>query len=283
MKTPSFSPLPFGQTRWISAITTSVIYIIFLSIYIIFSLSYHISPLKKNYMEKVLIELPLNQTDSTLPEKVAGFLKTEKSVKNYKFVEAQKLDSLKILLNTQEFKDFQIPQFIEVFIYPKSWNSEEFEGALKKIHPHINMTNTHSLAQKFIQPLEFLEYGLWVITFLIMLLCLMIVGIATRFEVMIHKETIHILYLLGAKDSYIAHHFQKRARKFGALSSFLGTAAASLSYLFFVILLKTHAITTDEIIFIAAILILGPIIGTIFIGGIAKLSSLALVHKFQQQ
>jgi cell division protein FtsX len=110
----------------------------------------------------------------------------------------------------------------------------------------------------------------------------LVIFIVTRFEVSVYKDIIHTLYLLGAKDDYICHHFEKRGRKFGfkagILGSILGTLTCFLFYSF-----SGGGILWDAAIFIAPLCVLLMVLTPLLCNMICRISSKHYIKILQQK
>ena len=111
--------------------------------------------------------------------------------------------------NTDTLKDLKLPILIDVELDKNDlFNNIEAERLLKEITPNIRI-ESHAKWQKNLvtltSSLRIISYS--IIGF-ILLAILIIVTVMTRASLNIHKSTIDILRLMGARNRYISSYFQ---------------------------------------------------------------------------
>jgi cell division transport system permease protein len=70
----------------------------------------------------------------------------------------------------------------------------------------------------------------FMVTILILLVALVTTVFATRTSLLIHRQVIEVLSLIGATPSYIAKQFQMNALKQGFVASTIGSVLAFLTF-----------------------------------------------------
>jgi cell division protein FtsX len=150
------------------------------------------------------------------------------------------------------------------------------------LHPEFNILDTHNIASKFFENIKVLERVFFFLCALMFTTSILVIMISTIFEVNCHHKIIHILYLLGAKDSYISLHFQKRGRFFGLKGGVFGTLFGILSYLLFAYFTQNLIFESHFLVFFISTIVFLPISAIIVCDIISKLSSLRSIRKLQQ-
>lgn len=132
-----------------------------------------------------------------------------------------------------------MPIIIDVVLdKKKSVDTKSLEADLKSISPHIQLLD-HRAWQSQVSSLIHTSVVLaLLITFLILFAALATTTFATRTSLLIHRQIIEVLSLIGATNSYIAHQFQSNALKQGFLASTIGAFLAFLTFLGIVTLLE---------------------------------------------
>ncbi len=275
-----FSPLPFGRDVWITSIISSMVYIVFLMCVCCFVVNVTAHNWSQTYAKKVIIQLPLSATDSMIPEKAVFVLKEDEGIENYKFVDKATLDNLtKLLASTPDIK---IPSFIQVQVN-KKWNFQEFDKKLKAIHPEFNIVDTHAISSKFMNNLSSLERVFYLLCLIVFSASILVVLVVTRFEVAVHQNIIHTLYLLGAKDHYISSHFQKRGRRFGFKGGFLGVLMGFVTCLVFFYFSPEYGTITSMSAFLLGLSCVLPVMVMLCCDMVCKFASKTYIQKFQQK
>jgi len=128
--------------------------------------------------------------------------------------------------------DLPIPLLIDVKLAAGS--AVDLDGLAKKIGdvaPDAVLDDHGSWLQRFINLAENVKLIAAGIVTLVGLATVAIVIFATRAGMAIHHDTIEILHLIGAKDSFIASQFQRHFLRLGLKGGLIGVAIAVLSLL----------------------------------------------------
>jgi len=138
--------------------------------------------------------------------------------------EGQKL--LSPWLKDQEIllKNLPLPTLIEIEKNPETFNAPLLETSLKKIFPLIRIINHQTHFSKIFILGMSLEVFLLTLMSAFFCTSLLTLSFATRTSLLIHKNIIDILSLLGASDVIIAKEFQSHARIMaikGALTAYI--------------------------------------------------------------
>lgn len=124
-----------------------------------------------------------------------------------------------------------LPIMIDVFLDGKeNVDIKGLETHLKSISPHIQVSD-HRLWQSQVSNLIHTSVILaFMITLLILLAALATTVFATRTGLLIHRQVIEVLSLIGATNTYIANQFQINALKHGLMASSIGSFFAFLTF-----------------------------------------------------
>ena len=287
MNRKSLSPLPFGQDLWITCVISSMVYIIFLITICFFALSSTSTQWQSEYYSKIVIQLPLNtpenSADIIMNEKVVAVLKEDPGIKSYKFVDKSILENIAGLLSSSSMPVVQVPSFIQAEIYPQKWSLPLLSEKLTAIHPECSILDTHTLSSKFMKNIQTLEWVFYLLCLILFLASTVVMIVVTRFEVAVHKDIIHILYLLGARDDYIAFHFQKRGRFFGFKGGIIGSVLGALTSFIFLKMGSSEIVLESLIWPLIVLLVLGPLLTSILCDLLSRLSSGYYIQLLQQK
>lgn len=72
-----------------------------------------------------------------------------------------------------------------------------------------------------------LEWAAIAIVAVVVAAAVIMVAFATRGSLATHRDTIELLHLIGARDEYVAHQFQRHAMRLALLGSVIGALAAA--------------------------------------------------------
>ncbi|MES2252199.1 MAG: FtsX-like permease family protein [Pseudomonadota bacterium] len=111
--------------------------------------------------------------------------------------------------DADNLKDLKLPILIDVELDPKAiFNIAEAQRLLSEVAPNIRIESHakwHQTLTTFATSLRMISYS--IIGF-IMFAILIIVSVMTRASLNMHKDTIDVLRLMGARNRYIASYFQ---------------------------------------------------------------------------
>jgi cell division transport system permease protein len=156
---------------------------------------------------------------------------------------------LQSLLGTTLPVDLQaLPVLIEI-----SLNGRErldvpmLEARLKTISPQIQLVD-HRPWQTQVESLINASVVLAsTLTFLVLLTALVTTTFATRTSLLIHRQVIEVLHLIGATNGYIARQFQVHALKQGLIASAIGASFAFLTFLGITTLLEKAGLPSTSL------------------------------------
>jgi cell division transport system permease protein len=165
-----------------------------------------------------IIQNPTDAADShqnlpsTAVQAVMEILKTYPSIIKAEVVEQDRLLNLikPLIGNIELLNDLQLPILVDMeTLSSADFPVQELREKLKpiseliRVEPHARWQQTLYTFGKGIQTLSF-----GMMTFVIMMIFL-VVGFVTRSSLATYEPQINVLRLMGAKNSYIAGHFQK--------------------------------------------------------------------------
>ena len=129
------------------------------------------------------------------------------------------------------------------------------EAHLKNISPQIHLTDHRSWQNQVTGLINASIVVALIITVLILLGALATTTFATRTSLLIHRQVIEVLSLIGATPSYIANQFQMNALKQGLIASGVGSGLAFLTFITVVYFLENagFALSLKSFFFFQAI------------------------------
>jgi len=156
---------------------------------------------------------------------------------------------LQSLLGTTLPVDLQaLPVLIEISLNGReSLDVPMLEARLKTISPQIQLVD-HRPWQTQVESLINASVVLAsTLTFLVLLTALVTTTFATRTSLLIHRQVIEVLHLIGATNGYIARQFQVHALKQGLIASAIGAAFAFLTFLGITTLLEKAGLPSTSL------------------------------------
>jgi cell division transport system permease protein len=128
--------------------------------------------------------------------------------------------------------DLPVPALIDVAISRDGTvDFDALEKSIKEVAPDAELDDHGTWLQRFIHLAENIQFIAGGIVTLVGLATVAIVIFATRAGMAIHHDTIEILHLIGAKDSFIANQFQRHFLWLGLKGGLIGLVVVLLSLL----------------------------------------------------
>ncbi len=132
-----------------------------------------------------------------------------------------------------------LPVIIDVVLDGKeNVDTQNLDMHLKNISPHIQLLDHRAWQSQVSSLIQTSVLVTSLVTFLILFAALATTTFATRTSLLIHRQIIEVLSLIGATNSYIANQFQMNALRQGLFASTLGSFLAFLTFLGIVALLE---------------------------------------------
>ena len=128
--------------------------------------------------------------------------------------------------------DLPIPLLIDVSLSrDHAVDFDALRKSIKEVAPDAELDDHGTWLQRFISLAENIQFIAGGIVTLVGFATVAIVIFATRAGMAIHHDTIEILHLIGAKDSFIAAQFQRHFVWLGFKGGLIGLVVALLSLL----------------------------------------------------
>lgn len=134
---------------------------------------------------------------------------------------------------------FSLPIIIDVTLNEKEKaDIPNLEIHLKNISSHIELTDHRNWQYQVLSLIQSSVLITLMVTGLILFAALATTTFATRTSLLIHRQIIEVLSLMGATNAYIAKQFQVNALKQGLIASMIGSFFAFLTFLGIITLLE---------------------------------------------
>lgn len=179
--------------------------------------------------QKITIEITQDTNVPVDIDRVSKLLPTVPGVSSFEVV---KHDKILLLLKpwigeTESLKDLKLPTLIEVELDPKiTFDIVEAQKVLSTVAPNLRI-ESHA---KWHQTLISLTNSLYIIAYnvigFILITIFTIVSLMTRASLNVHRSTIDVLRLMGARKQYIASYFQNSSFYLCLKGSFAGLLIA---------------------------------------------------------
>lgn len=195
-------------------------------------------------------QITLEVPTSSLQAQVLQVLSKTPGVQQAAAVPKKEVETLlQSLLGTTLPVDLQaLPVLIEVSLNGReSLDVSMLEARLKNVSPQIQLVD-HRPWQTQVESLINASVVLAsTLTFLVLLTALVTTTFATRTSLLIHRQVIEVLHLIGATNGYIARQFQVHALKQGLIASAIGAALAFLTFLGITTLLEKAGLPSTSL------------------------------------
>lgn len=143
------------------------------------------------------------------------------------------LSSMGHLSLTEEDTQF-LPKLLEIRVTNRQvLNLANLKNNLATLSPHIHIedhSETRNLVYEIAQSTKTISF---VVVSLIVLATISIIAFTSQTSLIIHRNVIEILYLVGATRSYIGKQFQSYALRIGTKASFISLILGALTLLGF--------------------------------------------------
>lgn len=183
---------------------------------------------------KTQLTLEVPASSAPLQAQVLQVLNKTPGVQQASAVPKKEVETLlQSLLGTALPVDLQfLPILIEVSLNGKEpVDVPMLEAHLKNISPQIQLIDHRSWQTQVSGLINASVVLASTLTFLVLLAALITTTFATRTSLLIHRQVIEVLHLIGATNGYIAKQFQVHALKQGLMASAIGAALAFLTFI----------------------------------------------------
>ena len=219
------------------------------------------------------IEIPvLSDASSPNPQtQVLDLLKRTPGVEKVEVVPQSEMKTLfqSLLGENANIEAFPLPSIIDVSLNGSdSFDMKTLEVHLKNISSIIQIIDHRSWHSQ-VSSLLFTGISLaLLLTLLILFSTLVTTFFATRTSLLIHRDVIEVLSLIGATPAYIAKQFERNAFKQGILASSIGSLLGFLTFLGITFLFENAGLPflVNTVFFfeVVAIFIIAPFVTAFF-------------------
>ena len=188
------------------------------------------------FATQLSIEIPTfsDNASNAVQERVVQLLNKTPGVQHVTSVPQKEMENLfhSLLGEDANLELLPLPVVIDVTLDSKeNVDTQNLDIHLKNISPYIQMVD-HRVWQSHVTSL--IHTGVFlalIITLLILSAALATTTFAIRTSLLIHRQIIEVLSLIGATHSYIATQFQINVFKQGLIASSIGSFIAFLTFL----------------------------------------------------
>jgi len=186
----------------------------------------------KGVAETMTVQLPPSAGAATDDERVLkalARLRTTAGVTSASSVSAEEVRALlePWLGTAVDSDDLPLPRLISIEVDRSTGvTAESVADALRGIVPGVSVDDHRQWLDGMIRTIQSAELIAALVLALIVLLTVATVVFTTRAGLGLHRETIEVLHLIGAQDSYIARQFATRALRLGFKGGLIGLAFA---------------------------------------------------------
>lgn len=190
---------------------------------------------EKDFTTHLSIEIPTLKdiSSSSLQPKVLALLNKNPTIQQAAVVPQKEMATLFHSLLGEEINVdlFSLPVIIDVSLHTKEKiDIKNLETELNKISPEIHLTD-HRIWQRQVSNLiRAALLAAFFITMLTVGAALATANFATKTSLLIHRQVIEVLSLIGATPSYIANQFQMHALKQAFVASLVGSSFAFFTF-----------------------------------------------------
>ncbi len=191
---------------------------------------------KTQFTTDLSIEVPTfpETSSSALQLRILQFLNRTPGVHHASAIPQKEMEHLFHSLLGKEINPdlISLPIVIDVTLDGKETvDIQTLEAHLKNISPHIEVMDHRAWQSQVSNLIHTVVLLALMITSLILFAALATTTFATRTSLLIHRQIIEVLSLIGATNSYIANQFQINALKQGLFASTLGSFFGFLTFL----------------------------------------------------
>jgi len=220
-------------------------------------------------------------------EKISAQLKNVPGIKSFRT--ANQAEIIKTLEpwfgDAEQIRDLPLSKLIYVQLEPgRSFDVIQLRKQLNKIYPEINVEDHFNWKTGIFN----MAYAIQIISFLIVVLIFIaviaMISYMTRASLIIHRDIIDILHLIGAKNNYIAWQYQSHSFKLALQGTFVGVILVALTLLVFDNIMNqfdfpliTKALSSWDIWAIAFII---PALIVVLMAYSAKITALKMLRKY---
>lgn len=165
-----------------------------------------------------------------LQAQVLSLLKRTPGVRQAAAVPPKDMEKLLAsLLETKTMID--LPILIDISLEKnKKFDANTLTKQLQNISPHIQLIDDREWQHQIGTLINTIVTLASLLTLLILCATLITTTFATRTSLLIHRQVIEVLHLIGATNTYIGQQFQRHALRQGLIASTVGATMACLTF-----------------------------------------------------
>lgn len=163
--------------------------------------------------QRVTVEIPLrHELDrERITTSVVGYLKSNPGIAKIKIANKEKLMAVFGIV-PEEVNSVPLPVMLDLTLHPThSANTQEMVAQLQNVTPGVRFetyTQWYDMLNILQKSLQLIAYTF---VMLIMVAVVILITLVTKSGLLAHQESINILRLIGASNSYVAKKFQRHA------------------------------------------------------------------------
>ena len=240
------SDLPLNKditARFVPKIVALMVYLGTLCFVFTLFMIHSSSSWKQGFTTQLSIEIPAleNTSSNFLQSQVLDLLKKTPGIEHAAAVPQKEMATLFRSLIGEEIDIdlFSLPSIIDVSLKTQEIiDIQKLTNSLKRISPDIHLTDQRPWQNQVLNLINTSILIAFSITLLVILAAFATAAFATKTSLLIHRQVIEILSLIGATPSYIAKQFQHHALKQALLASAIGSCLAFLTFFVIITLLE---------------------------------------------
>lgn len=173
-----------------------------------------------------------NETAATTEgeiEKVVNFLRKQNGIENVSPLDDEMHEKLirPWLGDGVDIKSLTMPRLIDVQVARRNKiNFDNLAAKLTEVSEYASLDSHKLWLGKLIKFANSLKSLACIVLLIVMTICAVSIFYATKTSLGLHRDIIEILHLMGAKDTYIAQQYARRAAVLSGISGALGFVAA---------------------------------------------------------
>lgn len=248
-------------SRFLPWIIGLLIYLASLSIVVGLSVDTLTTQWTQGLKDMIIVEMPLITDHSSEDERLETEFKIFQLIQSTPGLGSIKPISFKDALEqlgTHTFSEEDLkllPKLLEIQVTNRAtFNLESFKRNLATLSPHIHAEDhedTKNGMHKIAQSTQVISFS---IVSMIILATIAIIAFTSQTSLIIHRNVIEILYLVGATRSYISRQFQSHALRIGIRGSLISLALGTLTFLS-ISLFGSHILFLDQLIKMSSIIL----------------------------
>ncbi|GLQ05317.1 cell division protein FtsX [Sneathiella chinensis] len=220
-----------ASSRYLPVVISSMIFLAALALAGLFSISAAVENWSSEISGNLTVEIQHVGGDAQdrKVEEVVSFLKRTPGVETVRPISVEEAASLlePFLGRADIIRELPLPRLVEVTISENSpVDLNAMATTLNKAIPEARLNTHRPWLDKMIVLARSVQFLAAAIMLLISIVTVIIVIFAARTGLVMHRDVIEVLHLIGARDTYIARQFQTYFARLSFLGSLPGLAFA---------------------------------------------------------